>query len=95
MLTDHFNILSEILWEILKCSGSPSVDTYNQEDSAEGIIPVEEGGVVNRGKRRGSPEKNVVWAKTLRAQSNNMVNSIWEKQTDLRSHGGIKYYDLN
>lgn len=60
MLTDHFNILSEMLWEILKCPGSPSVDSYKQEDSTEGIMPVEEGGGVNRGKRRGSPVKNAV-----------------------------------
>lgn len=37
------------------------MDTYEQKDSAEGIMPVdEEGGGVNRGKGRGVPEKYAV-----------------------------------
>lgn len=36
------------------------MDNYKQEDSVEGIMPVEEGGGVNRGKGRGIPEKKAV-----------------------------------
>lgn len=36
------------------------MDTYKQEDSGEGVMPVEEGSGVNRGKRRGSWKRMVL-----------------------------------